>query len=50
MHDAGKRAYEAIKYLINGGKYYKAFEEIPFLIPLHMQSTMIETYKEFMNI
>ena len=42
MHDAGKRAYEAIKYLINGGKYYKAFEEIPFLIPLHMQSTMIE--------
>ena len=39
MHDAGMRAYEAIKYLINGGKFYKAFEEIPYLIPLHMQST-----------
>ncbi len=42
MHDAGKRAYQAIKYLINGGKFYKVFEEIPYLIPLHMQSTMIE--------
>ena len=46
MPDAGMRAYEAIKYLINGGKFYKAFEEIPYLIPLHMQSTKIEPCRE----
>ena len=41
MYDAGKRAFDVFKYLINGGKFYKEFQQLPFLIPLHAQSTLI---------
>jgi microcystin degradation protein MlrC len=45
VYQTGERCANALNQLLQGGKVFKAFRQIPFLMPLTTQSTNIEPCK-----
>ncbi|MCJ7626684.1 MAG: M81 family metallopeptidase [Anaerolineaceae bacterium] len=45
MYETGERCAHLVKYLFDGGPLYKAYNLLPFLWPLSVQSTFIEPCK-----
>ena len=50
MSDTGKRAAMMVHRILAGEKLYKAYRQIPFLIPLPWQCTLIEPLATLMHL